>query len=75
MPITTQVCPNCRKDARCVHDYRWTIRVGSDLRRKNQVVSPYQRYSNEWNQMARIRSVKAKIFTEITHQNFINTST
>ena len=24
MPITTQVCPNCRKDTRCVHDYRWT---------------------------------------------------
>lgn len=54
---------------------RYACACGKRFAEKNEIVDRYQRYSKEWNQMAQIRVVKAKTFTEIARQYGTSVST
>ncbi len=54
---------------------RYVCDCGKRFAENNPVVDPFQRYSNEWNHMAQIRSVKAKTFKETAAQYGTSVST
>lgn len=54
---------------------RYVCECGKRFSEVNTVVEPYQRFSNEWNQMAQIRAVKGKTFKETAIQYGTSVST
>lgn len=54
---------------------RYVCICGKRFAEKSPVVERYQRFTKEWNQMAQIRAVKAKSFTEIANQYGTSVST
>lgn len=54
---------------------RYTCTCGKRFAEENPIVSRYQRYTKEWNQMAQIRAVKGKTFKETAIQYGTSVST
>lgn len=54
---------------------RYVCECGKRFAETNPIVGRYQRFSKEWNQMAQIRAVKAKSFTETAKQYGTSVST